>query len=216
MATKTKKKKARAKARRHKVTKKRSNAKAKQSTQSKKPQPPPLVELPAAPAAPVALPVEVGGSTKGSIAHQIVEIAIERDRLEKQVKELKEQREGLAEVLIQAMVGDGVKNIKLDGGATVYLRQDLKAHKQKDIDTGALLAALDSCEIDAAVHSYSVGKIKSWIREELTRRGEHRETITDPADCLPDALRELLSVYNVTQVGVSNKAAHAGGGKARQ
>jgi len=114
------------------------------------------------------------------------------------------------------MVGDGVKNIKLDGGATVYLRQDLKAHKQKDADTGALLAALDSCEIEAAVHSYSVGKIKSWIREELTRREEQGETITDPAECLPAALRELLSVYNVTQVGVSNKAAHAGGGKARQ
>ena len=213
MATKTRKKKARAKARRHKITKKRSNGKAKQPTRSKKPQPPPAIELPAAPVAP---PVEVGGSTKGSIAHQIVQIDIERDRLEKQVKDLKEQREGLAEVLIQAMVGDGVRNIKLDGGATVYLRQDLKAHKQKDTDTGALLAALDSCEIDAAVHSYSVGKIKSWIREELTRREEQGETATDPADCLPAALRELLSVYNVTQVGVSNKAAHAGGGKARQ
>ena len=164
----------------------------------------------------VAPVVPPGSFKKGSIAHQIVEIDIERDRLEKQVKELKEQREGLAAVLIQAMVGDGVKNIKLDGGATVYLRQDLKAHKQKDTDTGALLAALDSCEIEAAVHSYSVGKIKSWIREEITRREEQGETIDDPADCLPAALRELLSVYNVTQVGVSNKAAHAGGGKARQ
>ena len=213
MATKTKKKKARAKARRHKITKKRSNGKARRPTRSKKPQPPPAVELPAAVVAP---PVEVGGSTKGSIAHQIVQIDIERDRLEKQVKDLKEQREGLAEVLIQAMVGDGVRNIKLDGGATVYLRQDLKAHKQKDADTGALLAALDSCEIDAAVHSYSVGKIKSWIREELTRREEQGEATTDPADCLPAALRELLSVYNETKVGVSNKAAHAGGQKAGQ
>ena len=208
--TKTKKKKARAKARRHKVTKKRSNGKARRPTRSKKPQPPPAVELPAAAVVPP------GSFKKGSIAHQIVQIDIERDRLEKQVKDLKEQREGLAEVLIQAMVGDGVRNIKLDGGATVYLRQDLKAHKQKDTDTGALLAALDSCEIDAAVHSYSVGKIKSWIREELTRREEQGETTTDPADCLPAALRELLSVYNVTQVGVSNKAAHAGGQKAGQ
>jgi len=214
MATKTKRKKARAKARRHKVTKKRASARAKAVfKRDQKPQPPPAVELPATPAPP---PVEVGGSTKGSIAHQIVQIDLERDHLEKQIKDLKEQRGDLAEVLIQAMVGDGVKNIKLDGGATVYLRQDLKAHKQKDADTGALLAALDSCEIEAAVHSYSVGKIKSWVREELTRREEQGETITDPAECLPAALRELLSVYNVTQVGVSNKAAHAGGGKARQ
>ena len=210
MATKTKRKKARAKARRHKVTKKRASARAKNPTRPKTPQPPPVVELPAAPVVPP------GSFKKGSIAHQIVEIDLERDRLEKQIKDLKEQRGDLAEVLIQAMVADGVKNIKLDGGATVYLRQDLKAHKQKDTDTGALLAALDSCEIDAAVHSYSVGKIKSWVREELTRREEQGETITDPADCLPAALRELLSVYNVTQVGVSNKAAHAGGGKARQ
>ena len=208
MATNTKKKKkARAKARRSKVTKQRGNPR------ERKPNRGMPKEITAAPVAP---PVEVGGSTKGSIAHQIVQIDIERDRLEKQVKDLKEQREGLAEVLIQAMVGDGVKNIKLDGGATVYLRQDLKAHKQKDADTGALLAALDSCEIEAAVHSYSVGKIKSWVREELTRREEQGETITDPAECLPDALRELLSVYNETKVGVSNKAAHAGGGKARQ
>ena len=205
MATKTKRKKAKAKARRHKVTKKRGNPR------ERKPNRGMPKELTAAPVVP---PVEV--NTKGSIAHQIVEIDIERDRLEKQVKDLKEQREGLAEVLIQAMVGDGVKNIKLDGGATVYLRQDLKAHKQKDADTGALLAALDSCEIEAAVHSYSVGKIKSWVREELTRREEQGETITDPADCLPAALRELLSVYNETKVGVSNKAAHAGGGKATQ
>jgi|TARA_R110002020_G_scaffold377659_1_gene588758 hypothetical protein len=216
MATKTKKKKARAKARRHKVTKKRGNAKAKQSTQSKKKKSDRPYILPPDDAGIVCEEYPLDRKTKGSIAHQIVEIDIERDRLEKQVKELKEQREGLAAVLIQAMVGDGVKNIKLDGGATVYLRQDLKAHKQKDTDTGALLAALDSCEIDAAVHSYSVGKIKSWIREELTRREEQGETTTDPADCLPAALRELLSVYNVTQVGVSNKAAHAGGGKARQ
>ena len=210
MATKTKRKKARAKARRHKVTKKRASTRAKNPTRPKTPQPPPAVELPAAPVVPP------GSFKKGSIAHQIVEIDLERDRLEKQIKDLKEQRGDLAEVLIQAMVADGVKNIKLDGGATVYLRQDLKAHKQKDTDTGALLAALDSCEIEAAVHSYSAGKIKSWIREELTRREEQGETITDPAECLPDALRELLSVYNETKVGVSNKAAHAGGGKARQ
>ena len=215
MATKAKKKKkARAKARRHKVTKKRGDPALRKPNTGHTPR---VIKMPQdLPAAPVAPPVEVGGSTKGSIAHQIVEIDIERDRLEKQVKELKEQREALAAVLIQAMVGDGVKNIKLDGGATVYLRQDLKAHKQKDTDTGALLAALDSCEIDAAVHSYSVGKIKSWIREELTRREEQGETTTDPADCLPAALRELLSVYNETKVGVSNKAAHSGGQKAGQ
>ena len=61
-----------------------------------------------------------------------------------------------------------------------------------------------------------MGKIKSWIREELTRREEQGEATTDPADCLPAALRELLSVYNETKVGVSNKAAHAGGQKAGQ
>ena len=204
MATKTKRKKARAKARRHKVTKKRGNPR------ERKPNRGMPKEITAAPVVPP------GSFKKGSIAHQIVEIDLERDRLEKQIKDLKEQRGDLAEVLIQAMVADGVKNIKLDGGATVYLRQDLKAHKQKDTDTGALLAALDSCEIDAAVHSYSVGKIKSWIREALTRREEQGATTTDPADCLPAALRELLSVYNETKVGVSNKAAHAGGQKAGQ
>jgi len=210
MATKTKKKKkARAKARRHKVTKKRGDPALRKPNKGHTPR---VIKMPHdLPLAPVT-----DGSTKGSIAHQIVEIDLERDRLERQIKDLKEQRGDLAAVLIQAMVGDGVKNIKLDGGATVYLRQDLKAHKQKDADTGALLAALDSCEIEAAVHSYSVGKIKSWIREELTRREEQGEIITDPADCLPDALRELLSVYNETKVGVSNKAAHAGGGKATQ
>ena len=205
MATKTKQKKARAKARRHKVTKKRGRNGAKKKAQDK------VIELPAQME---ATPIPVGGTPKGTIAHQIVEIDLERDRLERQVKDLKEQREALEGALVEAMIGDGVRNIKLDGGATVYLRQDLKAHKQKDADTGALLAALDSCEIEAAVHSYSVGKIKSWIREELTRRNEEGETITDPADCLPEALRALLSVYNVTRVGVSNKAAHAGGQKA--
>jgi len=214
MATKTKQKKARAKARRHKVTKKRGRNGTKKPTASKKKKAQgKVIEMPT----PMeAAPIPVGGSPKGTIAHQIVEIDIERDRLERQVKDLKDQREALEGVLVEAMIGDGVRNIKLDGGATVYLRQDLKAHKQKDADTGALLAALDSCEIEAAVHSYSVGKIKSWIREEITRREEQGETIDDPADCLPAALRELLSVYNVTQVGVSNKAAHAGGQKARQ
>lgn len=212
MATKTKRKKTRAKARRHKVTKKRGRNGMKKPTASKKKKAQgKVIEMPT----PMeAAPIPVGGSPKGTIAHQIVEIDIERDRLEGQVKDLKEQREAMEGVLVEAMIGDGVRNIKLDGGATVYLRQDLKAHKQKDADTGALLAALDSCEIEAAVHSYSVGKIKSWIREELARRNEEGETITDPADCLPEALRELLSVYNVTRVGVSNKAAHAGAQKA--
>ena len=207
MATKTKRKKAKAKARRHKVKKKRGNPRERKPNHGHAPRATMMIQT----AAPVA-----GGSPKGTIAHQIVEIDIERDRLERQVKDLKEQREALEAVLVEAMIGDGVRNIKLDGGATVYLRQDLKAHKQKDADTGALLAALDSCEIEAAVHSYSVGKIKSWIREELTRRNEEGETITDPADCLPEALRALLSVYNVTRVGVSNKAAHAGDAKAGQ
>tara|TARA_R100000963_G_C4620571_1_gene88171 strand:- start:206 stop:637 length:432 start_codon:yes stop_codon:yes gene_type:complete len=122
---------------------------------------------------------------------------------ERQVKDLKEKIKTVEETLREKMVKAGFRNLALaNGGGTIFLRSDLKAHAAKDVKALEIIQALKSNQMeDMAYETYSVGKLKSWIRDEIERRAEDGELVVDPSDALPSDLKNLLDAYMEVSVG---------------
>ena len=121
---------------------------------------------------------------------------------ERQVKDLKEKIKTVEETLREKMVKAGFRNLALTTGGTIFLRSDLKAHAAKDVKALEIVQALKSNQMeDMAYETYSVGKLKSWIRDEIERRAEEGESVVDPSDALPSDLKNLLTAYMEISVG---------------
>lgn len=121
---------------------------------------------------------------------------------ERQVKDLKEKIKAIEETLREKMMKAGFRNLSLATGGTIFLRSDLKAHAAKDVKALEIVQALKSNQMEEMTHeTYSVGKLKSWIRDELERRAEEGDLVVDPSDALPSELKNLLTAYNEVSVG---------------
>lgn len=116
--------------------------------------------------------------------------------LERELKRTKELIEEIGEVLRKEMLETGIRNMALANGQTIYLRSDLKAHAGTGVDKVELIDKLKELEFSECVYeTYSVAKLKSWIREEIDRRAEEGEKLVDPSEALPDELQKLLAAY---------------------
>ena len=121
---------------------------------------------------------------------------------ERQVKDLKEKIKTVEETLREKMVKAGFRNMSLANGGTIFLRSDLKAHAAKDVKALEIIQALKDSQMEEMTYeTYSVGKLKSWIRDEMERRAEDGELVVDPANALPPNLKDLLSAYMEVSVG---------------
>ena len=121
---------------------------------------------------------------------------------ERQVKDLKEKIKAIEETLREKMMKAGFRNLALATGGTIFLRSDLKTHAAKDVKAPEIIQALKSNQMeDMAYETYSVGKLKSWIRDEIERRAEEGESVVDPSDALPSDLKNLLTAYMEVSVG---------------
>lgn len=121
---------------------------------------------------------------------------------ERQVKDLKEKIGTIEETLREKMMKAGFRNLSLATGGTIFLRSDLKAHAAKDVKALEIVQALKSNQMEDMTHeTYSVGKLKSWIRDEIERRAEEGDLVVDPSDALPSDLKNLLTAYMEISVG---------------
>ena len=128
---------------------------------------------------------------------------------ERQVKDLKEKIKTLEETLREKMVKAGFRNLSLaNGGGTIFLRSDLKTHAAQDVKAFEIIQALKDSQMEDMTHeTYSVGKVKSWIRDEMERRAEGGELVVDPSEALPPNLKQLLSAYMEVSVGFNKGGA---------
>lgn len=127
---------------------------------------------------------------------------------ERQAKDLKEKIKTVEETLREKMVKAGFRNLALATGGTIFLRSDLKTHAAQDVKANEIIQALKDSQMGEMTHeTYSVGKIKSWIRDEIERRAEEGESVVDPSETLPPNLKSLMTTYMEVSVGFSKGGA---------
>lgn len=121
------------------------------------------------------------------------------EKLEDQIKTLKQRREKVHQRVVDSFEREGVQNVRVDG-RTFYLRRDVWARPKKGLGPAlvALLASDDRTE-DLVAASVTPAKLAAYVREQIAAHDDDPTLSTMDAKrraavVLPAALLALLEV----------------------
>lgn len=119
---------------------------------------------------------------------RFVSLGFKIDELEKEVSELKKQREILGETVISMLTEAGVKNIPIAVDShlmTVYPASSLLVSRAKETAAEELIAELSNNELTQWMvkPSYPSATLAAWVRETLEQGGK-----------IPAKLESMLSI----------------------
>lgn len=130
---------------------------------------------------------------------EFVAVRDEMDALESQLEKLKAKKAPLVDELLEMFAEEGVQNIKLEDGRTIYLYSQLRAGGWKDesgaVHTEVTAQALTEAGFDDLVSvTVNSNTLSAWVRE------QPRDELNRPI--LPDGLGDKMTIYTLYDVRV--------------
>ena len=126
-----------------------------------------------------------------------VELEERRKRLEAELKETEALIAKMHEPLLMYMAQQELRNIPLTSGEMIVPRTSFFCSKKKDVNSDAVVEALQL--LDLPFLTYSASKLKAWVKEQVEEAGNVSEILDGGAETvLPQPLRKVLKIYEET------------------
>ncbi len=136
-------------------------------------------------------------------------VDLERDKaaLKKRLKDVEKKIKAKHGPILADLLRCGMKNVSLEDGTTLYKKRGIFCGKAEGVSMPEICAALTGCEelAWAVEETYGVAKLKEWLGEKETERASAGELPCDPSMLLPESIRKLLKVSEVTSIVVLGK-----------
>lgn len=135
-------------------------------------------------------------------AEELLSLKRESDEATGVAKDLAAKfREAKAAMAVR-LAEEGMQNLKLATGETVFLTRQVQFNKRKEFTTEQICEALQACGMGDFVHAaYSPATIKAYVREADAATEDIHEDLTE---LLPEGVRSMFQSYEEATVGLRN------------
>lgn len=100
-------------------------------------------------------------------------------------------------IIVRHLVECGAKSMQLADGETITLVQKVFASKKKEISHERFIEVAAVCGLTGLAMVNS-----SRLRAYVSELWKENDTVADPVECLPDALRPFVAVFRKTAISV--------------
>lgn len=124
------------------------------------------------------------------LQNDFIALTREKKRRESELSEINDKLTALSDLLCEQMAAQGVQNVKMTDGSTLYIRTDRYVNKRSGVSQQQVCDVLERLDLGYMVSlGYNAASLKSKVKE-----------MQEQEEAIPEELSTLLNIGEMRRV----------------